>query len=214
MSPGQYSEDILVEQPAIELFQGLGWETLSGYNEFENLGTSFLGREAKTEVVLVQRLLPVMERLNPDLLPEAFDQAIEELTRDRSAMAQVQANREVYSLLKEGARVKIPAPNGQGETVETIRLVDWNEPINNDFLLVNQFWITGEMYTRRAGLVGFVNGIPLLFVELKATHARLEDAYNKNLRDYKDTIPQFFWYNTFIILSNGSRSRIGSMSAS
>lgn len=210
----EYSEDNLVEQPAIELLGELGWETVNGFQEFDATGISALGRETRADVVLVQRLLPVMERLNPGLPGEAFDQAIEELTRDRSAMAPVAANREVYRLLKDGVRVKVPAQDGQGETVETVRLVDWNESSNNDFLLVNQFWITGEMYTRRADLVGFVNGIPLLFVELKATHARLEDAYNKNLKDYKDAIPQLFWYNAFIILSNGSRSRIGSMSAS
>ncbi|WP_457665384.1 type I restriction endonuclease subunit R [Thiolapillus sp.] len=208
-----YSEDTLVEQPAIALFSELGWETINGFNEFDP-GGSIFGRESKTEVVLESRLRPALERLNPDLPQEAFDQAIEELTRDRSAMAPVKANREIYALLKEGIRVKIPAPDGQGETVEMVRLIDWNNPGNNDFLLVNQFWITGEMYTRRADLVGFINGIPLLFVELKATHARLEDAYNKNLKDYKDTIPQLFWYNAFIILSNGSRSRIGSLSAS
>ncbi|WP_419606979.1 type I restriction endonuclease subunit R [Thiolapillus sp.] len=210
----EYSEDNLVEQPAIGLFSELGWETVNGFHEFDSSGKSIFGRDARTEVVLRSRLRPALERLNPGLPQEAFDQAMEELTQDRSAMAPVQANREIYELIKEGIRVKIPAPDGQGETVETVRLMDWNTPGNNDFLLVNQFWITGEMYTRRADLVGFVNGIPLLFVELKATHARLEDACNKNLRDYKDTIPQLFWYNAFIILSNGSRSRIGGMSAS
>ncbi len=209
-----YSEDALVEQPAIALLGDLGWETVSGFHEFDQPGGSSLGREAKTEVVLVNRLRPVLERLNPDLPPEAFEQAIEELVRDRSAMALVRANHEIYSLLKEGVKVRIPAPDGEGETVETVRVIDWNTPANNDFLLVNQFWVTGEMYTRRADLVGFVNGIPLVFVELKASHARLESAYTGNLTDYKHAIPQLFWYNAFIILSNGSRSRIGSMTAS
>ncbi len=209
-----YSEDALVEQPAIALLGDLGWETVSGFHEFDHPGGSPLGREAKTEVVLASRLRPALERLNPGLPPEAFDQAIEELVRDRSAMALVRANHEIYSLLKEGVKVRIPAPDGEGETVETVRVIDWNTPANNDFLLVNQFWVTGEMYTRRADLVGFVNGIPLVFVELKASHARLESAYTGNLTDYKHAIPQLFWYNAFIILSNGSRSRIGSMTAS
>ncbi len=209
-----YSEDTLVEQPAIALLGELGWETVNGFHEFDHPGGSPLGREAKTEVVLAGRLRPALERLNPDLPPDAFDQAIEELVRDRSAMALVRANHEIYSLLKEGIKVRIPAPDGEGETVETVRVIDWNRPANNDFLLVNQFWVTGEMYTRRADLVGFVNGIPLVFVELKAAHARLESAYTGNLTDYKHAIPQLFWYNAFIILSNGSRSRIGSMTAS
>ncbi len=173
-----------------------------------------MGREAKSEVVLGGRLRPALERLNPDLPAIAYDQAIEELIRDRSAMAPAQANRDVYLLLKNGVQVKIPASDGEGETVESVRLIDWKTPASNDFLLVNQFWVTGEMGTKRADLVGFVNGIPLVFIELKATHARLETAYTDNLGDYKNTIPQLFWYNALIVLSNGSRSRIGSMTAS
>ncbi len=209
-----YSENALVEQPAIALFAELGWETLAGFPEFTQTGGSPLGRETKSEVVLESRLRQVAERLNPDLPKKAFDQAIEELTRDRGAMAPAQANREVYRLLKDGVRVKLPAPDDQGETLESVRLIDWEIPANNDFLLVNQLWVTGELYTRRADLVGFVNGIPLVFIELKASYARLETAYTGNLSDYKDSIPQLFRYNALIILSNGSRSRIGSMTTS
>jgi len=209
-----YSEDALVEQPAIALFAAMEWETVNGFHEFDQAGSSPLGREAKTEVVLTRRLRPVLERLNPDLPANAFDQAIEELIRDRSAMAPAQANREIYLLLKNGVQVKTPAPDGEGETVESVKLIDWKTPASNDFLLVSQFWVTGEMYTRRADLVGFVNGIPLVFIELKAAHARLETAYTDNLSDYRNAIPQLFWYNALIVLSNGSRSRIGSMTAS
>nr|QNO45934.1 hypothetical protein DMJHIOCL_00013 [Methanosarcinales archaeon ANME-2c ERB4] len=81
---------------------------------------------------------------------------------------------------------------------------------NNDFFLASQFWVTGEMYKRRADLVGFVNGIPFLFIELKAPHKRLETAYTDNLTDYKDTIPHILWYNQLVILSNGSESKVGS----
>jgi type I restriction enzyme R subunit len=99
------------------------------------------------------------------------------------------------------------------ETVETVRVIDWKEPANNDFFLASQFWVAGEMYTRRADLVGFVNGLPLLFVELKASHRALKNAYDDNLKDYKTTIPHLFWYNGLIVLSNGSQSRVGSMTA-
>ena len=94
-----------------------------------------------------------------------------------------------------------------------VRVIDWDEPANNDFLLCSQFWVTGEMHTRRADLVGFVNGLPLVFIELKAAHRRLETAFTGNLRDYKDTVPQLFWPNALIILSNGSQSRVGSITA-
>jgi len=110
-------------------------------------------------------------------------------------------------------RVPRPDPDGDGETVEVVRVVEWDDPAQNDFLLCSQFWVTGEMHTRRADLVGFVNGLPLLFIELKAAHRRLETAFTGNLRDYKDTIPQLFWPNALIILSNGSQSRVGSVTA-
>lgn len=207
-----YSEDALVEQPAIELFSQLGWETANCF--YEVCGPNgTLGRETTAEVVLVSRLRPAMERLNPDLPAEAFEQAIEELTRDRSAMSMAAANREIYKLLKDGVKVNIPDPDGDGQTPETVQIIDWNDPANNDYFLASQFWISGEMYKRRADLVGFVNGIPLVFIELKATHKRLQNAYDHNLKDYKDTIPHLFWYNAFIILSNGSASKIGSVTS-
>lgn len=208
-----YDEDSLIEQPAVELFNALGWETYNAYQEFDREGGSLLLRETKGEVVLVGRLRPVLERLNPGLPREAIQGAIEELLRDRGAMDRVEANREVYGLLKNGVRVAFKDPQSGGETEDYVRIIDWEHVENNDFLLVNQFWMTGEMYTRRADLVGFVNGLPLIFVELKANHRRLRNAYDDNLRDYKDTIPQLFWYNAIIILSNGSESVIGSVSA-
>src|SRR6266566_4686086 len=207
----EYSEDILVEQPTIDLFAALGYETANTFHEkIGKNGT--LGRETDNEVVLVRRLRIALQRLNPDLPSEAIELAIEELTRDRSALSPANANREIYQLLKQGIPIRISAGE-DAELVEAVRVIDWNDPSNNDFFLASQFWISGEMYKRRADLVGFVNGIPLIFIELKAAHKRLENAYHDNLRDYKDTIPQIFWYNAFIILSNGHQSRIGSMTA-
>lgn len=208
-----FTEKTLVEQPAIELFSYLGWETSDCFHEFEEAGGSPLGRETKSEVVLISRLRPALEKLNPDIPSEPIQQAINELVRDRSLMTPVNANREVYQLIKNGIKVKVPDKDGKGETVETVKVIDWNRPENNDFFLASQFWITGEMYTRRADLIGFVNGLPIVFIELKAAHKRLKNAFDDNLRDYKDTIPHVFWYNAFIILSNGSRSKIGSVTA-
>ncbi|MFZ3384108.1 MAG: type I restriction endonuclease subunit R [Candidatus Methanoperedens sp.] len=206
-----YSEDSLVEQPAIDLFSELGWQTANCF--FEKLGENgTLGRETSSSVVLIPRLRAALLRLNPDLPSEAIELAIEELTRDRSVMSPANANREVYNLLKNGVKVTFRGKENE-ETVEKVRVIDWNEPSNNDFFLASQFWISGEMYKRRADLVGFVNSLPLVFIELKASHKRLEHAYRDNLRDYKNAIPQIFWYNGLIILSNGSRSKIGSMTA-
>ena len=206
-----YSESSLVEQPTIELFGSLGYSHVNCYNEtFGEIGT--LGRETSTDVVLKPRLKQALIKLNPSLPPEAIDKAIEELTRDRSILHPVTANRDIYKLIRDGVKVKVRQKDGT-EADETVKVIDFNEPDNNDFFLASQFWITGEMYKRRADLVGFVNGLPLIFIELKAVHKKLENAFKDNLTDYKDTIPQIFWYNAAIILSNGSESRIGTISA-
>ena len=212
MTPSGYTEDELIEQPAIALLAELGWETVDARNEFAG-STSSLGRESRSEVILTDRLRLALVRLNPDASSVAIVQAVDDLSRDRSSMGPVAANQEIYQLLKDGMRASVSDPDSDEETVETVRLMDWENPANNDFLLCSQFWVVGEMHTRRADLVGFVNGLPLVFIELKAVHRRLEDAYHGNLRDYKDTIGQLFWANALVILSNGSESRVGSMTA-
>ena len=209
-----FSEDTLVEQPAIALFAELGYETANCFNEKTGTTDSTLGRETTEEVVLVRRLRSGLNKINPDLDSDAIDAAIEELTRDRNAMSLVQANREVYKLLKDG--VKVSFENDEGEEVdETVRVIDWDNPDNNDFFLTSQFWITSPsgLYKRRPDLIGFVNGLPLVFIELKKAHGKIEHAYKHNLKDYKNTIPQVFWYNALVILSNGSEAKVGSVTA-
>jgi type I restriction enzyme R subunit len=211
MVQSEYSEDTLIEKPAIQLIGSLGWVPVYCFDE--PFGTnSTLGRETSSEVVLVSRLRPALQKLNPKLSSEAIMLAIEELTKDRSSLNPVNANREIYKLLKDG--VPVTVRNRKGEEVqERVRVIDWDHPKGNDYFLALQFWVTGDMYKRRADLIGFVNGLPLVFIELKAMHKRLENAFYGNLTDYKDTIPQLFWYNGFIILSNGSESKIGTISS-
>jgi type I restriction enzyme R subunit len=205
------SEDGLVEQPAIKKFATLGWDTLDCYHEKPSPGSP-LGRATCADVVLPARLRPALERLNPSLPRAAIEAAIEELARDRSIQTPAQANRELYAMLKDGVPVYFPDDEG-GETVERVRVIDWENPYNNDFLLCSQLWVAGELYTKRPDLIGFVNGLPLVFIELKASHVNIENAYQKNLRDYRDTIPSIFWHNAFIILSNGSDTLVGSTTA-
>ena len=182
-----YSESALIELPTIELFQSLGYKYRDCFQErFGEKGT--LGRETPSDVVLVPRLKDALFRLNPKLSPVAIDLAIEELTRDRSSLNPVVANREIYKMFKDGVMVAMRDEEGN-EEVEAVKVIDFDNPENNDFFLASQFWVTGDMYKRRADLVGFVNGFPLIFIELKATHKRLENAHRNNLTDYKDTIP-------------------------
>lgn len=207
-----YSENTLVEQPAIALFETLGWTSANAFSEKVGTTNSTWGRETTSDVILPHRLRTAIERLNPGLPGEAVGLAVDELAKDRSAMSLVQANREVYKLLKDGVPVSFQNDAGE-EVAETVRVIDWNTPANNDFFLASQFWVSGSIYKRRADLVGFVNGLPLLFIELKKSHGKLEHAYKQNLRDYKDTIPQLFWFNALIILSNGSGAKIGSVTS-
>jgi len=207
-----YTEDQLVEQPAIGLFSELGWETVSAMEEtFGATGT--LLRETKGEVVLVSRLRTALVRLNPALPPEAMTAAVDELTRDRSAMSLEAANREVYLLLKEGIKVSVPDKERGGQKTERLRVVDWENPANNDFLLVSQFSVTGALYTCRPDLVGFVNGLPLVVIELKKPGVPARVAFDENLTHYKQQIPSLFWFNALLIASNGTDSRVGSLTA-
>ena len=212
MSQHAYTEDQLVEQPAIGLFGALGWQTVSALEEsFGASGT--LGRETRGEVVLTQRLRAALGKFNPALPPEAINLAIDALTRDRSAMSLEAANREVYGLLKEGIPVSVPDREHGGQKTERLRVVDWGQPENNDFLLVSQFSVTGALYTCRPDLVGFVNGLPWLVIELKKPGVPARAAFDENLTHYKQQIPALFWTNALMIASNGTDSRVGSLTA-
>ena len=212
MSPHAYTEDQLVEQPAIGLFAALGWQTMSAMEEtFGAAGT--LGRETKGEVVLTDRLRTALTRLNPGLPAEAIQTAIDELVRDRSAMSLEAANREVYRLLKDGIPVSIPDREHGGQKTERLRVVDWAQPERNDFLLVSQLSVVGSLYTCRPDLVGFVNGLPWVVIELKKPGVPARSAFDENLTHYKQQIPQLFWFNVLVIASNGTDSRVGSLTA-
>jgi type I restriction enzyme R subunit len=213
MTPNPYSEDHLVEQPALALLAELGWQTACGLEEtFAPEGGS-LGRRDRREVVLLPRLRAALERLNPGQPPEAISSAMEELSRNRSAMGLVAANREVYRLLKDGVLVSVPDLERGGLNKVRLRVVDWDQPAENDWLAVNQFSIKGDLYGCVPDLVGFVNGLPLVVIEFKKPGVSARVAFDDNLTHYKDAIPQLFWSNAFLIASNGSASRIGSLSA-
>ncbi len=212
MSLHAYSEDQLVEQPAIGLFGELGWQTVSALEETFGAGGT-LGRETRGEVVLVERLRTALGKFNPTLPPEAIQTAIDELTRDRSAMSLEAANREVYRLLKEGITVSVPDREHGGQKTERLRVVDWEAPANNDFLLVSQLTVTGPLYTCRPDLVGFVNGLPWVVIELKKPGVPARAAFDENLTHYRQQIPALFWSNALLVASNGTDSRVGSLTA-
>jgi type I restriction enzyme R subunit len=207
-----FSEDNLVEQTVIKLIKELWADSVCHINAYTDEEDSKLGREHRGEVVLRKFLLPTLEKLNPNIPKDSLEQATNELIRDRSQVSLVSANKEIYTLLRDGAGVQVLNRDNEYET-ETVRFFDFDTPENNHFLCVSQLWVTGELHTRRPDVVLFVNGIPLLLLELKASHKSLVDAYHDNLRDYKDTIPKLLWYNLGIIISNGIENKFGSVTA-
>ncbi|CAK0770479.1 type I restriction enzyme, R subunit [Gammaproteobacteria bacterium] len=207
-----YTESQLVEQPAIELFAALGWQTFAAGDEAFGKG-GILSRETSGEVVLVERLRTALVRLNPALPGEAITTAVDELTRDRSAMSLAAANRETYLLLKEGLQVAVPDRRHGGQKIERLRVFDWERAENNEFLLISQFSVTGVLYTCRPDLVGFVNGLPVVVIELKKPGVPTRTAFDENLKHYQQQIPQLFWFNALLIASNGTDSRVGSLTA-
>ncbi|MBF0192720.1 MAG: type I restriction endonuclease subunit R [Magnetococcales bacterium] len=212
MSTQAYSEEQLVEQPAIQLLAALGWQTASAMEE--RLGAAgTLQRETRGEVVLTARLQAALMRLNPTLPTEAITAALDELLRDRSAMSLEAANSEIYRMLKEGIRVSVPDREHGGQKTERLRVIDWETPENNDFLAVTQFSVTGALYTCRPDLVGFVNGLPWVVMEFKKPGIPARAAFEDNLTHYKQQIPALVWFNALLIASNGTESRVGSLTA-
>ena len=207
-----YGELALVELPAIDAFAALGWETANLFDEvFGADGTE--GRLSAAEVILVRRLRRALERINPGYADSTYEQAIEKLTEDRSKQLPVNANQAFYTLLRDRVKVDVTDNEGNPFTVE-LSVIDWVNPDNNDFFLTQQMWVSGEMYKRRCDLLGFVNGIPLVFIELKAPHVPLKSAYDDNLKDYKgQSIPQLFHPNAFILLSNGTQTKVGTLTS-
>ena len=213
-----YTEDALVEKPAIQLFSELNWETATCWDEVfgsvndQLLQTNplFFGRETRNDVVLFARLKAALLKLNPHINPLIIQEAIDEIARDRSAMTAIAANEAVYELLQNGY---VYTTENDDEEDCVVRYIDWNNAKENDFLLCSQMSITGEIETRRPDLIGFINGLPFVFVELKASHKNLLTAYKDNLSDYRNTIPQLFSFNQLIILSNGVQSKVGSISS-
>lgn len=210
-----YTEELLIERPAIALGAELGWKTVSAlYEQFGSRGT--LGRETSAEVILKTRLRRALEALNPTQSAEAISGAFDELIRDRSAMTAVAANQQIYDLLKEGVQISVAERERGGQRIERIRVIDWNNPRANDFLLVCQMTITGPLYTCRPDLIGFVNGLPLVVIEFKKPGVSARAAFDENITSYKhpqNGVPALFRYNALIIASNGTDSRVGSITA-
>lgn len=204
----EFSEDGAVEQPALTLLQQLGWLHVNLMEEKAGPDNP-TGRTNFHQVWLPARLRASLAKLNPGLPADALKLAADLLTQDRSALSPIAANRELYQLLRNGVRVEVKRPGDDKSETVTVRVIDWRDAKANDFLVASQVWIEGLLHKRRPDTLGFVNGLPLLHAEWKALSKPIFNAYDENLRDYRDTIPQLFPFNCFVILSNGHESLMG-----
>ena len=206
-----YSENILVQESSGHLLQNeLGWEVAFAYNT-EKLGEDgTFGRKSYKEILLTRYFREALLRLNPWITPAQIDEAQRKLEHRLSTASLLQINEEKYFLIRDGIPVTVKKPGGKTEE-KRAAVIDFQNPDNNRFLAIKELKIHGDLYHRRTDIVGFVNGIPLLFIELKKNTVDVQDAYTNNYTDYQDTIPHLFYYNTFLILSNGVEAKVGTL---
>ena len=207
------NEDTLVQATMADYLAGsLGWDSVFAFNT-EVLGAEgTLGRASEQDVILTRHVGEALIRLNPGLPDAAYRDALRQITDAPLGSSLITINRDAYDLVKNGVLASFR--DAKGDLVkQRLRLVDFDQPDNNHFLCVRELWIKGDLYRRRADIIGFVNGLPLLFVECKAIHKDLRHAYEQNLSDYKDTIPHLFHHNAFIVLTNGHAAKVGSLSS-
>lgn len=206
-----YSENILVQESAGNLLQNeLGWRVEFAYNT-EVLGENgSFGRKNYREILLTRYFQAALKKLNPWITPAQIDEAQKMLESHLSTSSLLQINEEKYFLIRDGIPVTDKKLNGKTET-RTAIVIDFQNPDNNDFLAIKELKIHGELYRRRTDIVGFVNGIPLLFIELKKNSVDVANAYTDNYTDYLDTIPHLFYYNAFLMLSNGVDAKVGTL---
>ena len=206
-----YSEDQLIQKSAAEFLEKeLGWTSVYAFDK-ETLGAEgTLGRSNYHEVLLTRHFRKALKALNPWLTEKQLAEAVERMTERMSSQTLMQINEQKYQMIRDGVPVTRVKSNGETEEVKA-RVIDFNSPDKNEFLCVRELWVHGSLYRRRADIVGFVNGIPLLFMELKNHDVEVVDAFNQNYRDYLDTIPQLFYHNAFIMFSNGLEARVGTI---
>ena len=211
------SEDRLVQETfADHMRDKLGWDSVYAWNDetFGPAGT--LGRDSERDMVLVRDLRDAIRRLNPSLPAPVVDEAIQKMTRHDYARSMVQHNQEFYAWIRDGVPVSYRDDAGQQQDTRA-KVIDFRVPENNRFLAVRELKIQGlkvPHYNRRADLIAFINGLPLVFFELKAVYKNIRAAYDGNLSDYRDTIPHAFHHNGFLVVSNGHHSRYGTITAS
>lgn len=213
MAKKDYSEDLLIQAPTAEFLEKeLGWKSVFAQDEGGFGPDSLLGRATDSEVVLIREVLAALKRLNPGLPEEAYRQALKQVVQDDITKTLIAHNEVKYKLLRDG--VPVSYRDAAGRMVDNrLRLIDFNHPVNNSYLAVRELWVRGKLWLRRPDIIGFVNGLPLVFIELKRFEAHIDSAYKKNYADYLDTIPHLFHWNALVVISNGHDAQYGSITS-
>lgn len=210
--PNFISED-QIERALVQKLQHLhGFDALDCHTEDPEDLNDGSGRANKREVILVDRVREAAVRLNPGIPPEAIEDALEKLLDRRQAMLPVAANQEIYGLLRDGVPVEFDDAQGRPQT-ERVYLINFKTPDENRYLAVTQLWVRGERGFRRPDVLLYVNGLPLVFIELKNSNVKLKSAFDDNVTNYKWEIPQLFLTNAFCVLTNAIETKLGSITA-
>ena len=205
-------KESIVEDAALEWFGALGYAV--GHGPDFSPGEPTAERDSYGEVVLVGRLRAAIRRLNPAMPEEAREEALRKVLRVTTPSL-IQSNRAFHTMLRDGVPVEYPRPDG-GIAGDHARLVDFDDPAANDWLVVNQFTVIEGRHHRRLDLVVFVNGLPLSLIELKNAadeDATIWGAYAQ-LKTYQVELPSLFVYNAALVVSDGLQARMGSVTAS
>jgi type I restriction enzyme R subunit len=200
----------IIEQSAIEILQLQGWDYVNG-PEISPEGQS-CERENYSQIVLVNRLRSAIAQINPTIPRDAQEAAIQKALRIASPDL-LHNNEEFHRLLVE--KVKVPYQEDGYERSHEVSLIDFENPSNNQYLVVNQYTIIENNQNKRPDILLFVNGLPLVVIELKnaaSEHADIKSAYQQ-IQTYKAIIPSLFTYNAICILSDGLECKAGSVSA-
>ncbi|WP_308874350.1 type I restriction endonuclease [Thiothrix subterranea] len=174
-------------------------------------------RRDKRDVILAERLREACERLNPHIPASVITEVVAKLMDRRIALSPLKANQELDQFIRDGVPVTFEDAKGVKQH-DFVRLIDFNTPANNRYLAVAQLWIKSlgqapKAAYRRPDVILYVNGLPLVFIELKNSNVKLRSAFDGNLTDYLHDIPQLFHCNAFCILSNALETRVGSFTA-
>lgn len=211
----EYSEQHLVQEPAAERMHAHGWKSVLAFNEEAFGPNGTLGRDDKSQTILLPSVRKALKQINGDwITDEQVEEAVAKITTVEHGKSLLQQNCEMYEFVREGVPVTDAAYEAEHENAtRRAMLIDFAHPDspNNEFLAVREMWVSAQGSLKRPDILGFVNGLPLLFVELKKPSHLAKEGYDGNYKDYLASIPDLFRFNAMCVFSNGNETRIGAL---